>query len=231
MNEHQRETAILIGWTGRIYALARDILTGMGIDSVLVGQEALADYPSCLKQAAKLFESRQVLYVAYSALIDKDAFPERLTDLTEPQWKAMKQTSYHNLFNVSRTYARKLLEQENGHFLVIGSVAGLIPAYGEEINGAASASAFMVMKSMAAEMQREGATVSAIALGSLEEDAQAVTLSDTETLRRHIPAGKPISAEAAARGIVRQLTEGSGQINGNVTAFDSGFSCSFMRDW
>jgi len=231
MNEHQRETAILIGWAGRIYAMMRGILDEKGIDSVLVSQEALADYQACLKQAEKLFGTRPVRYVAYSALIDRSAFPEHITELTESQWKAFKQHSYHNLFNVGRTYAKKLLEQDAGHFLVIGSIAGMVPANGEELSGAASAAAYMVMKNMAAERQREGVTISAVALGMLSGDPEAVTLNDSETLRRHIPDGQPIPAEKAAKGIVRLLTEGSAQINGNVTAFDSGFSCSFMRDW
>ena len=229
MKAKRNETAILIGWAGKIFPAMIELLGEKGIEAINMDGDMLNRLDE--SHAALFTNGRNIRYIVYSALLEKDIFPSKITALSVQDWKAWKHHVYNRLFNVNRFLVEKMLPKGEGHFLVVGAISGVIPSNGEELSGAASASAFMIMKSMAAELAAEGLTASAVALGVLEEGTGAVTLDNTEKTRSHIPSGKPLSAWDAAEGIVKQLTESPCQWNGNVIRMDSGFSCSYMREW
>ncbi|MCL1855759.1 MAG: SDR family oxidoreductase [Clostridia bacterium] len=229
MNKKCNETALLIGWAGNIFPAVKVLLEEKGMDVIHINGDALNHLDTL--HAAPFQDGRMIRYAVYSALLDRGMFPSRITDMSVEDWKAWKQRVYQRLFDVNRYLVRKMLGMWGSRFLIVGSISGVIPSNGEEVSGAASASAFMIMKSMATELAASGLTASAIALGVLQEDAGVVTLGNTEAVRRHIPAGRPISVREAAQGIVRQLMENDCLCNGNVSLMDSGFACSYMRDW
>lgn len=217
-----RKTALLLGYAGRIFEYMENLLSVKGIDTKHIGGDELRDFDHCRKTSESLFLENDIEYIVYSVLVKSGELSSRIADMDSEQWLRLKQLAFTNIFNVNRTYIKRMSEDGGGRCLTVGSIAGVLPAWGEEVNGAVSASAFMMMKSNVLELSRQGIIANGVALGLPAED---------ETLRRHIPGGETINEYAAAEWIARLLTDMPDDMSGAVVPLDSGFSCGFMRDW
>jgi NAD(P)-dependent dehydrogenase (short-subunit alcohol dehydrogenase family) len=218
-----RKTALLLGYAGRIFEYVENLLSVNGIDTKHIGGDELRDFDHCRKTSESLFLENDIKYIVYSVLVKSGELSSRIADMDSEQWLRFKQLAFTNIFNVNRTYIKGMTESGGGRYLTVGSIVGVLPAWGEEVNGAVSASAFMMMKSNVLEISQKGINANAVALG-LQAD-------DNEMLRRHIPGGETISEYAAAEGIVRLLADMPDDMRGAVVPLDAGFSCGFMRDW
>lgn len=225
------ETALLIGQTGRIFDFVQDVLASKGIVSIRINEDVIRDYKKSLQTALSVFDKAEVKYIVYSVLVDKKQLPAHIKDMSVSEWQMFKEMAFTNVFNINRTFVKLMSERGGGYHLTVGSIAGIVPVKGEEVNGAVSASAFMVMKSNALELAQQGITVNAVALGLLDEDAEMAVLEDTEAIRKHIPGGKALKCRDAAISISQVLTVNSPHLSGVVIPLDYAFSCGFMRDW
>lgn len=216
------KTALLLGYTGRILEYIENLLSEKGISSERIGEEKLRDYDFCQEISESLFQAKKITYIVYSVLVPRGVLPDRIADMDTRQWLRFKQLAFTNLFNVNRTFVKGMSESGGGRYLTVGSITGVVPARGEQINGAVSASAFMMMQSNVLELARKGITANAAALG---------LSGDNETLSRHIPGGKAIGELDTAACIVQILTDTPEDMAGAVVPLDAGFSCGFMRDW
>jgi len=122
-----------------------------------------------------------------------------------------------------------MAENGGGKVLGIVSEAGVIPSYGECMNGGAGAALAMGLQCMAEESHEDGIYTNTVAVGGADGDTHFMR-TDAEYVL-HVPAKALMSEEEVAEKIADILMATDDKWTGNILTVDAGFSCAYMREW
>lgn len=195
-----------------------------GIDAAFIEKDSLTSLETAKKLASEA-AADGFSYVVYSAFLNEEKFPKYIIDMTVDQWNQWKEDTYIRTYYALQ-FLTELKNQGEGRFVIVGSGYSEVPAAGQEIQGGASAGAFMDMMAVASELGDDKLTINGFAVGSVGGQD-----SMSENLQKHIPSHKQGCPSAIASRIVNSMLEEDSFMNGNITIVDGGLSCTYMREW
>ena len=187
------------------------------------------DFSSTAMFAEAAEKEGKVDYLFISALCDKAYENKNLADLTTEEYRAWKYYGLKQFYEISATFVKKMVANGGGKVIGVISEAGVIPSFGQCLNGAAGAALAMGLQSMAAESTEDNIFTCTVAIGGA--DGEDRFMRDDESYIMHVPGKALISEAAAAEKIVDILMLTDKNMTGNVMTIDAGFSCAFMREW
>lgn len=155
---------LMIAHTGPLFGTVAGQLAKYEIETVTIEKQAI----NSREEAKKLAEGMGLFDgVIHSVLLDAEEYPDRLFEMEPHEWELWKETVFVKNYWILGAFLPPL-EQCGGKYLVVGSAAGITPSKNDEINGAASAAGFMMMKCAATELGRK-CRVNGIAAGAMDE--------------------------------------------------------------
>lgn len=146
-------------------------------------------------------------------------------------WKMSKEKGINNLYEICRTFLRKMAEKGKGRFILIDSITGIIPIRGKATLSMISAGNYMISKSITVDAAKYGITANSIALGALEDDLDVINIPVDKKTLNHIPLKRVCRIDEILRTVVFVTLDAPDYLTGNTFILDGGFSCSYMRDW
>jgi NAD(P)-dependent dehydrogenase (short-subunit alcohol dehydrogenase family) len=164
--------------------------------------------------------------------VNIDQFP---TD----EWERILKVDLTGLFFVSRSAARRMVQQKSGRIINIASVLGLVPARLQSPFVAAKAAVVNLTRSMALELGSQGVLVNCVAPGSIMTEGtkklfygQDGKYSDRmQAMLAHIPLGRPGTVHEVAQPVLFLAGPASSYINGTVLTVDGGWLAGYIRDF
>jgi len=187
------------------------------------------DFNSTAMFAEAAEKEGRVDFLFISALCDKSLENKNLVDLTTEEYRTWKYYGLKQFYEISATFIKKMVGNGGGKVIGIISEAGVIPSYGQCLNGAAGAALAMGLQSMAAESTEDNIFTAAIAVGGTVGENRF--MRDDESYIMHVPGKMLLSEEAVAEKIVDILMVTDKNMTGNIMTIDAGFSCAYMREW
>ena len=168
-----------------------------------------------------------------------NSFDHRVTIDTYPQheWDRITGIDLDGLYVMSQSALAPMLSTgRGGRIINIASVVGLAAMRLQSPFAAAKAAVIHLTKAMALELGPRGILTNAIAPGSvMSEGTRSLfygpdgTFSErTEEFMRHLPLGRPGSAEEIAEAVLFLASPGASYINGQVLAVDGGWTAGYM---
>lgn len=133
-------------------------------------------------------------------------------------------------FSLAQACARKMVAQEYGRIIFLGSVNSHVAISNRSIYAAAKGGISMLTKVMAAELGDFGVTVNALAPGPVETD-MAEAMHDAKTRQLwldHLPIRRYATPDDVANAALFLAGPSSGYINGVELPVDAGFTRTGM---
>ncbi|WP_338834656.1 3-oxoacyl-[acyl-carrier-protein] reductase [Moorella humiferrea] len=157
-----------------------------------------------------------------NAGIARDGLAARL----KPEdWEAVLRTNLTGVFNCCQAALKPMLRQRYGRIINVTSVVGLRGNAGQVNYAAAKAGIIGFTKSLAKEVASRGILVNAVAPGFIATEMTAVLQEGLkEEFYRHIPLGRPGTAEEIADVILFLASPASRYITGQVIVVDGGLT-------
>ena len=221
-------------------------------DINLAGAEALAeDYPSAMACSVDI-SSRESTEAGVAAAVARfgrldilvnnagvNTFAHRVTidEFPIEEWHRIIRIDLDGLFLMSRAALQPMLSRdEGGRVINIASVVGLAAMRLQSPFAAAKAGIIHLTRSMALELGPKNIVTNAIAPGSIMSEgtrqlfysADGSFAARTEEFMRHVPLGRPGTAEEIAETVLFLASPGAGYINGQVLAVDGGWTAGYM---
>ena len=159
-----------------------------------------------------------------------DAFPPE-------EWERITGIDLDGLYRMSHAALQPMVKQgEGGRVVNIASVVGLAAMRLQSAFVAAKAGIIHLTRSMALELGPQGILTNAIAPGSvMSEGTRSLFYGTdgkfagrTEEFMRHLPLGRPGTAEEIAEAVLFLASPGAAYINGQVLAVDGGWTAGYM---
>ncbi len=150
--------------------------------------------------------------VIHAAGIARDRL---VANMTEEDWDEVMAVNLRGAFLVTRAALRAMLKRRSGHFVYIGSFAGVQGTLGQANYAAAKAGLTGFMKSVAREAGSRGVRANCVLPGFLESPMTSALTGEQVAAAREMHALKEFNtAEDAARFIVSldSLPKVSGQV-------------------
>jgi 3-oxoacyl-[acyl-carrier protein] reductase len=148
----------------------------------------------------------------------------RIEDLSPTDWQAVIETSLTGAYHLAHA-AAPALRRSSGRLIVISSVIGLVGFPGDGAYAAAKAGLFGLVKSLAKELGRDGATVNAVAPGFVETDmTAAVDGAARERMLRRTALRRAGRVEEVAAAVRFLAGDGAAYVTGQTLVVDGGFS-------
>lgn len=226
MKERETKKVLLLGDAGSVFDSLGERLSACGYDISRMTRGEFIDFFYSEDRPALSMDRFHC--IACSVLLDPHS--RDISDMGGEEWEEFKRDGMNFLYDVNRAFVPGLLA-DGGKFVVLGSIAGLTPMRGEGVNGAASAAAFMMVKSMAIELAARGVCVMGAALGSIEAESVKGLPEASGVLRKHLAAETPASVEQVVGAVEYIIENGANAGTGSILQLDSGLSCSYMREW
>jgi len=171
----------------------------------------------------------KVDYLIISSLCDKAFEGKNLAELTTEEYKTWKYYALRQFYEISATFVKKMAENGGGKVLGVISEAGVVPSFGQCMNGGAGAALAMGLQCMAAESLEDKIYTNTVAVGGA--DGETRFMRDDESYLLHVPSKALMSEEEVAEKIVNILMITDDKMTGNIMTIDAGFSCAYMREW
>ncbi|HEY0853728.1 MAG TPA: SDR family NAD(P)-dependent oxidoreductase [Devosia sp.] len=159
-----------------------------------------------------------------------DAFPSE-------EWERVTRIDLDGLYRMSHAALQPMVAQgEGGRIINIASVVGLAAMRLQSAFVAAKAGIIHVTRSMALELGPQGILTNAIAPGSIMSEgtrslfygADGKFAGRTEEFMRHLPLGRPGTAEEIAEAVLFLASPNAAYVNGQVLAVDGGWTAGYM---
>jgi len=159
-----------------------------------------------------------------------DAFPSE-------EWERITRIDLDGLYRMSHAALQPMLAQgEGGRIINIASVVGLAAMRLQSPFVAAKAGVIHITRSMALELGPQGILTNAIAPGSIMSEgtralfygADGKFAGRTEEFMRHLPLGRPGTAEEIAEAALFLASPNAAYVNGQVLAVDGGWTAGYM---
>ncbi|MBI4924275.1 MAG: SDR family oxidoreductase [Devosia nanyangense] len=153
------------------------------------------------------------------------------------EWDRITRIDLDGLFLMSRAALKPMLARgEGGRIINIASVVGLAAMRLQSPFVAAKAGIIHLTRSMALELGPQSIVTNAIAPGSIMSEgtrqlfysADGSFAARTGEFMKHVPLGRPGSAEEIAEAVLFLASPGAGYINGQVLAVDGGWTAGYM---
>ena len=187
------------------------------------------DFNSTAMFAEAAEREGKVDYLFISALCDKAYENKNIAELTTEEYRSWKYYGLKQFYEISATFIKKMVGNGGGKVIGVISEAGVVPSFGQCLNGAAGAALAMGLQSMAAESTEDSIFTNTVAVGgAVGEDR---FMRDDESYIMHVPSKTLLSEAEVAEKIVDILMLTDKNMTGNVMTIDAGFSCAFMREW
>lgn len=187
------------------------------------------DFNSTAMFAEAAEREGKVDYLFISALCDKAYENKNIAELTTEEYRSWKYYGLKQFYEISATFVKKMVGNGGGKVIGVISEAGVVPSFGQCLNGAAGAALAMGLQSMAAESTEDSIFTNTVAVGgAVGEDR---FMRDDESYIMHVPSKTLLSEAEVAEKIVDILMLTDKNMTGNVMTIDAGFSCAFMREW
>ena len=196
------------------------------IETIVLEREeenSLALMADAAEQAGKID------YLIISSLCDKVLRGRNLCELTTEEYKTWKYYALRQFYEINATFVKKMAANGGGKVLGVISEAGVIPSYGECLNGAAGAALAMGLQCMAEESHEDGIYTNTVAIGGV--DGETHFMRDDAEYILHVPSKALMSEEEVAEKIADILMATDDKWTGNILTVDAGFSCAYMREW
>jgi len=162
--------------------------------------------------------------------VNIDAFPLE-------EWERITRIDLDGLYLMSHAALQPMVRQgEGGRIINIASVVGLAAMRLQSPFVAAKAGIIHMTRSMALELGPQGILTNAIAPGSIMSEgtrslfygADGKFAGRTEEFMRHLPLGRPGTAEEIAEAVLFLASPGASYINGQILAVDGGWTAGYM---
>jgi len=159
-----------------------------------------------------------------------DAFPAE-------EWERVTRIDLDGLYRMSHAALQPMVQQgEGGRIINIASVVGLAAMRLQSAFVAAKAGIIHLTRSMALELGPQGILTNAIAPGSIMSEgtrslfygADGKFAGRTEEFMRHLPLGRPGTAEEIAEAVLFLASPNAAYVNGQVLAVDGGWTAGYM---
>lgn len=159
-----------------------------------------------------------------------DAFPSE-------EWERVTRIDLDGLYRMSHAALQPMVAQgEGGRIINIASVVGLAAMRLQSAFVAAKAGIIHMTRSMALELGPQGILTNAIAPGSIMSEgtrslfygADGKFAGRTEEFMRHLPLGRPGTAEEIAEAVLFLASPNAAYVNGQVLAVDGGWTAGYM---
>ena len=159
-----------------------------------------------------------------------DAFPSE-------EWERVTRIDLDGLYRMSHAALQPMVAQgEGGRIINIASVVGLAAMRLQSAFVAAKAGIIHLTRSMALELGPQGILTNAIAPGSIMSEgtrslfygADGKFAGRTEEFMRHLPLGRPGTAEEIAEAVLFLASPNAAYVNGQVLAVDGGWTAGYM---
>lgn len=159
-----------------------------------------------------------------------DAFPPE-------EWERVTGIDLDGLYRMSHAALQPMVKQgEGGRIINIASVVGLAAMRLQSAFVAAKAGIIHLTRSMALEMGPQGILTNAIAPGSVMSEgtrslfygADGKFAGRTAEFMRHLPLGRPGTAEEIAEAVLFLASPNAAYVNGQVLAVDGGWTAGYM---
>ena len=149
-----------------------------------------------------------------------------LWELQEKEWDQTMDTNLKGPFLLTRAVIPAMLKRRSGSIIFIGSVTGKRPFKNKSAYAASKLGLVGLMRTLALEVASHGIRVNLISPGfvagprldgviELVAEAERTTVDDARAkMRAMIPAGKFVSPENIAEGVLFLLSDRSGGITG-----------------
>lgn len=166
---------------------------------------------------------------SFAHRVNIDSFPIE-------EWDRITRIDLDGLFLMSRAALKPMLATGDGGRIVnIASVVGLAAMRLQSPFVAAKAGIIHLTRSMALELGPQGILTNAIAPGSVMSEgtralfygADGKFAARTEEFMRHVPLGRPGSAEEIAEAVLFLVSPGASYINGQILAVDGGWTAGY----
>jgi len=136
-------------------------------------------------------------------------------------------------YYLSRASHPHLKKSDNGSIINIGSVAGIRPAPGTAIYGAAKAGLMSLTQSLAQEWGKSGIRVNAIIVGLAETENAEATYGDAEAqaaVAKSLPLGRMCRGEDVAKAVCYLASPAAQYVSGARLNVDGGGEKPYFLD-
>ena len=147
------------------------------------------------------------------------------TDLTDCEWRQMLDTNLSSAFYVTRAVARKMIRQQCGRIVNVGSMWGKVGASCEVHYSASKAGLRGMTMALAKELGPSRITVNCVEPGVIETDMNAALDAQTKAeLAEQTPLCRMGKAEEVAHAVLFLASEGASFITGQILGVDGGYA-------
>src|SRR5262245_5373047 len=204
-------------------AAARDVaehIKKMGRRAILA-QADVSDYPDTFRMAQDVLrEFGHLDILVNNAGINSD---KTFTKMDHASWRKVLGTNLDGVFNCTKVFVDRMLQQGYGRVVNMTSVIGQIGNFGQANYAASKAGVAAFTKSLAKELAGKGITVNAVAPGFIETEMVAgIPDKVKERLLAQIPLKRFGTAEEVARAVVYIVSPDGDYITGAELSINGG---------
>ncbi|MBT7755957.1 MAG: SDR family oxidoreductase, partial [Rhodospirillaceae bacterium] len=147
-------------------------------------------------------------------------------DTSEEDWERVLRINLTGSFLTAQAAARRMVAQESGRIIQIGSISGQRGNMGGVAYGASKAAVMHMCKVMAVELSNSGVMVNAIAPGPIETGISSHGPTRKQGYLDRIPAGRYGTVEAVANAALFLASDECEWITGHVLNVDGGYGAA-----
>ncbi len=179
------------------------------------------NFASCEKLAERIYKKfSHVDILVNNAGITQDA---QLHKMDLKQWHDVLRTNLDSVFNVTRNFIEKMIENKYGRIINISSINGQKGQFGQSNYATAKAGMHGFTKALAQEVARKGITVNTISPGyTATEMVKKMKPEVLEKIVAQIPVGRLGEPVEIAAAVAFLASEKSGFITGANLAINGG---------
>ncbi len=141
-------------------------------------------------------------------------------------WQRVLAINLTGSFLTAQAAARRMVEQDGGRIIQIGSISGQRGNMGGVAYGASKAAAMHMCKVLAVELSSQGVMVNAIAPGPIETGISSHGASRKKGYLDRIPAGSYGTVEAVANAALFLASDECEWVTGHVLNVDGGYGAA-----